>query len=85
MNDNGVTVGTFYQLPIADMAREILEAAGIECWLVDDHASCLYPPATFGGVKLLVRKKDEAAAHEALQHLENPLPEGESAGEPEDE
>ncbi len=67
MSEDWVTVATFYQLPIAEMAKSMLEAAGIECWLRDEHVSRLYFAATFGGIKLEVRPEDEAAALEALR------------------
>jgi hypothetical protein len=66
MDEKWVTVATFYQLPIAEMAKAVLEDAGIECWLSDAHVSRLYFPATFGGIKLQVRPEEEEAARSLL-------------------
>jgi len=72
MNDTLVTVRTFYQVPLAGMAKALLDEAGVECWLADVYAGGLYFPATFGGIKLQVRSKDEAAALQALEQLDAP-------------
>ena len=69
--DGWITVATFFAHPHAILAKSVLDAIGIECWLRDEHVSRMYGGiygAAFGGIKLQVRTEDEAAALEALQH-----------------
>ncbi len=69
--DGWVTVATFIAHPHAILAKSVLDAAGIECWLRDEHVSRMYGGAygaAFGGIKLQVRPEDEAAALAALEH-----------------
>jgi len=68
------TIGQFRDLQDADLAKGLLESAGIECFIADDNLvrmDWFYSNAV-GGVKLLVRRQD---AEEAIQILEQPIPE----------
>lgn len=70
MSDNWITVATFHQHVLAALAKSVLDASGIECWLRDEHVE-LYgalAPSVFGGIKLQVRPEDVALAQQALQH-----------------
>lgn len=69
MSEQWITVATYNQQPLAALAKSVLDAAGIECWLRDEHVAGAYfgGGAAFGGIKLQVRPEDEAAAREALR------------------
>jgi hypothetical protein len=63
-----VVLGRYRDLPTANLAKSILDSAGIESFLADDtviQMNWLYSNA-LGGVKLLVRDEDEVAARELL-------------------
>jgi hypothetical protein len=62
--DKFVTVGKFLEPTNAQMAKGALESAGIECFLQGENANSLLALAF--GARLLVHKKDEAAARELL-------------------
>lgn len=68
--DKFVTVGKFLEPVNAQMAKGMLESAGIECFLQGENANSLLALAF--RARLLVRKQDEETAREIL---------GESAGE----
>ena len=59
-----VTVGKFLEPTEAQMAKGMLEAAGIECFLVGENANNLLALAF--RVRLQVRHEDEAAARSLL-------------------
>lgn len=64
-----VIVGRYRDLSSASVAKSILDSAGLESFLVDDgmiRLDWLYSNA-LGGIKLLVRDQDEAAARELLE------------------
>jgi hypothetical protein len=85
MTESWITVATYYQHPQAVLAKSLLDAAGIQCWLRDEHVSRMYgglQGAAFGGIKLQVRPEDEQAALEALQH-DSGIPGDDLPGEPE--
>ena len=63
-----VMVGRFLDPAEAQMARGMLESAGIECFLQGEHANALYPMAL--RVRLQVRRADEAAAAMMLMEAE---------------
>jgi hypothetical protein len=70
MSEDWVTVATFNMHAEATLAKSALEAAGIPCWLRDEHVGRMYggiQSAVFGGIKLQVRPEDEAAALAALE------------------
>ena len=69
-----VIVGRYRDLPMASVAKSILESAGIESFFADDNVirmDWFYSNAV-GGIKLLVRGED---ATEARQLLEGQAPE----------
>lgn len=59
-----VNVGRFADPFEAQMAKGMLEAAGIECFLQGAHANALYPMAL--RVRLQVREADEGQACDLL-------------------
>jgi hypothetical protein len=62
--DKFVTVGKFLEPTNAQMAKGVLESAGIECFLQGENANSLLALAF--RARLLVHKKDEEAARELL-------------------
>jgi hypothetical protein len=62
-----VTVGRFQDPAEAQMARGMLEAAGIETFLVGENVNQLIPSAF--RVRLQVRVEDEEAALELLEPM----------------
>jgi hypothetical protein len=62
--DKFVTVGKFLEPANAQMAKGMLESAGIECFLQGENANSLLALAF--RARLLVHKQDEAAARELL-------------------
>lgn len=63
-----VIVGRYRDLSTASVAKSILDSAGLESFLADDgmiRMDWFYSNA-LGGIKLLVRDRDEAAARELL-------------------
>lgn len=69
MSKQWITVATYTQQPLAALAKSVLDAAGISCWLRDEHVEMYgaLGPSVFGGIKLQVRPEDEAAAPEVLR------------------
>ena len=59
-----VTVGKFMEPVDAQMAKGLLESAGIECFLQGENANNLIAMAF--RVRLQVHQRDEAAAREML-------------------
>jgi hypothetical protein len=59
-----VTVGKFESPVEAQMAKGMLESAGVECMLTGENVNSLMPAAF--GVRLLVAAEDEAAALELM-------------------
>ena len=65
--DDAVVQETFSNRIEADMAAGLLEAEGIEAWVMADDAGGTYPMLQFvRGVRLMVFKEDEARAREIL-------------------
>lgn len=62
--ENYVTVGKFVEPVNAQMAKGMLESAGIECFLLGENANNLMAPAF--RVRLQVHRKDEEAARGLL-------------------
>ena len=62
--DKFVTVGKFFEPINAQMAKGVLESAGIECFLQGENANSLLGAAFLA--RLLVHKQDEVAARELL-------------------
>lgn len=71
---NLVTVGRFWNLAEAQLAKGAVQAAGIEAFLFDDNMVRLdwFNANALGGVKLRVDREDAAAAEEVLAQ---PIPE----------
>jgi Putative prokaryotic signal transducing protein len=63
-DQNYVTVGKFLEPVNAQMAKGMLESAGIECFLQGENANNLLALAF--RVRLQVHRKDEAAARDLL-------------------
>lgn len=68
------TIRQFRDVPEALLAKGLLEAAGIECFLADDNMIRMdwFISNLLGGIKLQVKTKDAAAANEVLRQ---PIPE----------
>jgi hypothetical protein len=62
--DKFVTVGKFLEPVNAQMAKGMLESAGIDCFLQGENANSLLALAF--RARLLVHKQDEATARELL-------------------
>jgi hypothetical protein len=73
--DKLVTVGKFFEPVNAQMAKGVLESAGIECFLQGENANSLLGAAFLA--RLLVHKQDEAAARELLGNAGDELTEEE--------
>jgi hypothetical protein len=83
LSPNLVTVRTFRDLPAAMVAKSVLEAAEIPCFLADANTIRIdwLLSNAIGGIKLRVREDDAAEANEILNQEmpEAPEPdEGES-------
>lgn len=68
MNDL-VVVGTYLTGLDADLARSVLEAAGVDCMVRADDCGGLRPHLWMGGIELLVRREDRARAEEVLDSI----------------
>jgi hypothetical protein len=78
MSESWITVATFNLHVQATLAKSVLDAAGIECWLRDEHVARMYAGAygaAFGGIKLQVRPEDEQVALAILKQAESSAPE----------
>ena len=68
MNDSElVVISTFATAIEAELARAVLNDAGIESLIRTDNAGGMYPP--MGNAELLVRKQDVAQATQAFADL----------------
>ncbi len=64
-----VTIATYLNPNEAFLARGVLESAGIDCILLDEHVSLVYGRpggGIVGGVRLQVAAEDEQAARALL-------------------
>lgn len=59
-----ITISTFRSATDAQIAKGILDEAGIESMIRADNAGGMYP--AISGAELLVRPEDSARAHDAL-------------------
>jgi hypothetical protein len=59
-----VVVSTFRSTPDAEIAKGILDEAGIDAMIRSDNAGGMYP--AMSGAELLVRTEDVQRANEAL-------------------
>lgn len=64
--ENLVTVGKYLEPIEAQMAKSVLESAGIECFLQGENANNLLGAAF--RARLLVHKKDEETALELMEN-----------------
>jgi hypothetical protein len=69
VSDDLVTVSTHTTMVEAELAKGILEAAGIEAFIHAPHANALYP-GVLGEVMLQVKASDLEKAEEALEEGE---------------
>jgi hypothetical protein len=69
MPDDLVTVSTHTTMVEAELAKGVLEAAGIEAFIHAPHANALYP-GVLGEVMLQVKASDLEKAEEALEEGE---------------
>jgi len=60
-----ITISTFRSTVDAQIAKGILDEAGIEYMIRSDNAGGMYP--AISGAELLVRSEDVDKAHDALQ------------------
>ena len=65
-----VVVATFRSTPDAQIAKGILDEAGIESMIRADNAGGMYP--AISGAELLVRTEDVQKANEALKRRHHP-------------
>ena len=70
--DRFVTVGRFLEPATAQMAKSMLESAGIECFLQGENANSLLALAF--RARLQVHKADETAAKELLASVNDEAP-----------
>ena len=73
--DQFVTIGKFMEPVNANMARSLLESAGIECFLQGENANSMLALAF--RARLLVHRRDEEAAREMLGGAGDELTEAE--------
>jgi hypothetical protein len=59
-----IAVSTFRSISEAQIAKGILDEAGVECMIRSDNAGGMYP--AIAGAELLVRAEDVEKATEAL-------------------
>ena len=62
-----VVLKEFDNLMMAEIAKSILDSAGIYCTLYDECMSALYPPTAIP-VRLMVRQEDFADAEHVLEN-----------------
>jgi hypothetical protein len=62
MEDRLTTIATFLNLLEAQLARGLLQSAGIECVLLDEYASGIHwAHGDLGGIRLQVRQSEAEA------------------------
>ena len=64
-----IAISTFPSEADAQIAKGVLDEAGIESMIRADNAGGMYP--AMGGAELLVRSEDRDRADEALQRMSN--------------
>ena len=73
MDDKPATIATFLNLLEAQVARGLLQAAGIECVLLDEYASGIHwAHGDLGGIRLQVRESEAEAARALLESAPPP-------------
>ncbi|MEJ7586042.1 MAG: hypothetical protein WKI04_00635 [Ferruginibacter sp.] len=70
---NLVTVKTFDNYFLANIILTKLHAAGIECYLMDEHTVTINPIISnaIGGIKLVVKKEDEKITVQLLNQYDD--------------
>jgi hypothetical protein len=81
--DKFVTVGKYLESVDAQMAKGLLESAGIECFLQGENANSLLGAAF--RARLLVHKQDEAVAKQILSGPDDESSTGELAAPGDDD
>jgi hypothetical protein len=83
--DKFVTVGKYLEAVDAQMAKGLLESAGIECFLQGENANSLLGAAF--RARLQVHKQDEEVAKQILSTPDSDIPDDEltGSGEADDE
>jgi predicted RNA-binding Zn-ribbon protein involved in translation (DUF1610 family) len=71
MQEDFVTIATYFTLAEAEAVRLALEAEGIHTLATDEAISGMISPTTFGGIKLQVASADAARAEEVLAELDD--------------
>ena len=66
MEEEFVTISTHPNIVEAEMAKSMLEAAGIEAYIHAPHSNALYP-GVLGGIMLQVKSSDLERALDALE------------------
>lgn len=67
MEDSLTTIATFLHLLEAQVARGLLEAAGIECVLLDEYAAGIHwAHGDLGGIRLQVKESEAEVARALL-------------------
>jgi hypothetical protein len=64
-SSNLIAISTFRSTADAQIAKGVLDEAGIESMIRSDNAGGMYP--AIGGADLLVRSEDADSAHDALR------------------
>jgi len=67
-----ITISTFRSTADAQIAKGILDEAGIESMIRADNAGGMYP--AISGAELLVRSEDVDKAHDALHRRDRRAP-----------
>lgn len=68
--ESGMVILKSQLLPTeAHILRGRLEAEGIPAFVADEHVSSFYLPTTFGGARLMVRKRDLKSAAQILGEI----------------
>ena len=70
MSSDLITLSTFRSTADAQIAKGVLDEAGIDSMIRADDAGGMYP--SISGAELLVRAEDAGKAHDALQRREPP-------------
>lgn len=63
---SSVTIATLSNPIDANIAKDVLQREGIECFLADENISRIYPTSAFG-VRLMIDEADVARAKEILR------------------
>ncbi len=81
--DKFVTVGKYLEAVDAQMAKGVLESAGIECFLQGENANSLLGAAF--RARLQVHRQDEEVANQILNTADSDIPDDELTGSGEED